>query len=582
MNEAFLAEVEKQDRALSQSGIEIWLGSEPTFTNRTSQEPCWLSEAVGGEKEAHARALLLALAPHLAGPVQLLRVEGRTYPGELQPRFCYGALFNRRGRPSNHAPASVSLDPDELPKTPQLAAGEAWLTVTPDPAVVEVNMAPAHDLRSFALWASAVYRAAESAGLSPLRYRYNGELTDSGGGGQITLGGPTPEQSPFFVWPQLLPGLVRYVNRHPALSYLFAPPCCGSASQGPRADEGVRERFDELPVALDYLAGRGDQATPSELWSTLGPLLVDASGCSHRAELNVEKLWDPWFAGRGQLGLVELRALRMPPTPERLTAIAALFRAIAARLAKFPYLEPPIDWGAQLHETRSLPVYLEYDLLEVLADLDAHGFGLGPLLRAELSAQSEPIARVAHGPATLEVSATVQFWPLLGDAVTHSTQGARLVDSSITRLQLLVSAPRGVPLGQLGIEGWRVPLQPLTAEERAVALTSDAQGVRVAGRDAAVGSVLYRAFLPRLGLHPSIPAHDPLVIEWNRGSSCVKLKLHAWDPDAGVYDGLPRAAAEAKARRQARVIQSKGPARRLRHAEHAQNVLDLRRVPRDA
>ena len=579
MNESLLAEVETQDRTLAQSGIDIWLGSEPTFTNRKSQEPCWLTEAEGGEKEAHARALLLALAPELAGPVQLMRVEGRTYPGEHRPRFCYGALFSRHGRPSEVEPESVLLDPAYVPRSVQPGAGEAWLTVTPDPAVVEVNMAPAHDLRSFALWAAAVYRAADSAGLSPLRYRYNGELTDSGGGGQITLGGPTPEQSPFFVWPQLLPGLVRYVNRHPALSYLFAPPCCGSSSQGPRADEGVRERFDELPVALDYLAARGDAATPTDLWGSLSPLLVDASGCAHRAELNIEKLWNPWFAGRGQLGLLELRALRMPATPERLTAIAALFRAIAARLAKFPYLEPLIDWGPALHETRSLPVHLEHDLQSVLADLDAHGFGLGPLLRAELCAQPEPLVRATQGTATLEISSTVQFWPLLGDAVTQATQGARLVDSSITRLQLLVSAPRGVPLGQLGVAGYRVPLQPLAAEQRALALTADAHGMRVAGRDAAVGSVLYRAFLPRLGLHPSILAHDPLVVEWNRGSTCVKLTLHAWDPGGGVYDGLPRTAAEASERRQARVLQSTGPARRLRPTDGMQNVLDLRRLP---
>jgi len=570
MNEALLAEVRQHDQALAQSGIEIWVGSEPTFTNAQSQEPCWLSEAVGGEKEAHARALLLALAPRLPGPVHLMRVQGRQYPGEHQPRFCLGALFARQGRnASGSEPASARLEQDQLVAAPQPHERDAWLTVTPDPAVVEVNMAPAHDLTSFAKWTAAVYAAAAAAGLSPTRYRYNGEVTDSGGGGQITLGGPTPEKSPFFVWPQLLPGLVRYVNRHPALSYLFAPPCCGSASQAPRADEGVRERFDELPIALDHLAARGDAATASELWGMLSPLLVDASGCAHRAELNIEKLWNPWFGGRGQLGLVELRALRMPATPERHTAIAALFRALAARLAKFPYLEPLIDWGAELHGTRSLPYYLERDLEAVLEDLEAHGFGLGPLLRAELLAPAEPIARATHGVATLEVMPSVQFWPLLGDAVTQSTQGARLVDSSIVRVQLLVSAPRGVPLGQLGVNGYRVPLAPLSPDERA----------RPSGRDAAVGSVVYRAFVPRLGLHPSLPAHDPWVLEWNRGSSCVKLKLHAWDPGGGVYDGLPRTAAEARARRQARVLTGKGPARKLRPAPGAEHVLDLRRLP---
>jgi len=104
----------------------------------------------------------------------------------------------------------------------------------------------------------------------------------------------------------------------------------------------VRERFDELPVALDFLAARADAATPAELWGMLAPLLVDATGCTHRSELNIEKLWNP-FSPRGQLGLVELRALSMPSSAARLTAIAALFRSLAARLAVDPYREPVID-----------------------------------------------------------------------------------------------------------------------------------------------------------------------------------------------------------------------------------------------
>ena len=88
------------DATLARSGIEIWIGSEPTFTNPRSHEPCWLAEAEGGEKADHARALLTALAPRLAGPVRLLHVRGRQYPGEAAPRWCYGALFARRGEPS--------------------------------------------------------------------------------------------------------------------------------------------------------------------------------------------------------------------------------------------------------------------------------------------------------------------------------------------------------------------------------------------------------------------------------------------------------------------------------------------------
>lgn len=565
MKDALLDEVHEHDQRLARHGIEIWIGSEPTFTNARSQDPCWISEALGGEKEAHAKALLLSLASQLPGPIELMQVYGRLYPGETAPRFCYGAMYPRHATETANMASCCRLD--LISATPTPRPDQAWLTITPDPAVVEVNMAPAHDLATFARWTQAVWNAANAASLSAKRLRYNGDVTDSGGGGQITLGGPTPDRSPFFRWPQLLPGLVRYANRHPSLSYYFASACCGSASQAPRADEGVRERFDELSVALDYLAARGDAATPRELWGMLSPLLVDASGCAHRAELNVEKLWNPWFGGRGQLGLVELRALRMPESPERMVAIAALFRAISARLALYPYLDPLIDWGAQLHDNASLPWHLERDLEIVLADLEAHGFGLGPELRACLLRTREPIAQLSDGDAMLQLHDAISFWPLLGDAVLQATQGARLVDSSTTRVQVLVSAPRGQALGQVGANGYRVPLQPV--------YPTGAQLPRE--RDYALGSIIYRAFVPQYGLHPHVPAHDPWQLDWVRGGQNQRVRLHAWHPDGGGYEGLPLSSSEARARRAARVVKSTlTELPRFKSAGTTQNRLDLR------
>jgi uncharacterized protein (DUF2126 family) len=561
MDEGLLREVQDHDARVARGGIQIWVGSEPTFTQPQSQHPCWLSEAVSGEKEAHARALLLALAPRLGGDVGLMRVPGRLYPGEETPRFCFGALFERHTESRWPAARTTELDASELMPAPVVSESQAWMTITPDPAVIEINMAPAHDLVTFAHWVEGIFAAAAEVGLSPSRFRYTGELTDSGGGGQITFGGPTPGQSPFFVKPQLLPGLIRYLNRHPALSYLFAPASCGSASQGPRADESVRERFDELPVALDYLAARGDAATPAELWGMLAPLLVDASGSTHRAEVNIEKLWNPWFENRGQLGLVELRALRMPNTPARLTAIAALFRSIIARLAADPYLEPVIDWGSRLHDTFGLPWYLERDLDAVLADLDEHGFGLGPKLIAQLRANSDPLATLELGDATLEIRSAICFWPLLGDLASQEGRGARLVDSSAARVQLLVTAPNGCELGRISANGWHVPLQFLTS----------------GGSERGIGSVIYRTFVPQLGLHPAIASNDPLVLEWVRDEQCLQIEIYAWKPGGGPYQGLPASPAEARARREERVIVSKAQPTQCRASSASGLALDLRR-----
>ncbi len=450
---------------------------------------------------------------------------------------------------------------DEIVEAPAPAQDEAWLTVTPDPGVVEVNMAPAHDLATFAIWCEAVYAAAEEAGLAPVRFRYNGDATDSGGGGQLTLGGRSPEESPFFARPQLLPRLVRYANRHPALSYAFAPDCVGSASQGPRADEGVRERFEELPVSLDRLAARGDSATPDELWATLAPLLVDSSGNSHRAEINVEKLWNPYMEGRGKLGVVELRSLRMPAAPPRLAAVGALFRAVAARLASAPYEEPLVDWSGSLHELFGLPCFLSRDLEDVLADLEAHGFGLGPSLRAELQQPPEPVATLELDGATLEVTPALAFWPLIGDVASQERSGARLVDSSSARLQLVVATPDDKTPGTISACGWRTPLQRLPGD---------------ATRH--VTSVVYRTFTPSPGLHPTLPALDPLVLAWRRGGRALSISLHGWRPAGGAYDGLPADAEEARRRRRERMVISDAPPGDEQPGYGTAFTLDLRRA----
>lgn len=74
--------------------------------------------------------------------------------------------------------------------------------------------------------------------------------------------------------------------------------------------------------------------------------MCDASGNSHRAETNIEKLWNPHLPGRGCLGLVEFRALRMQHTPERATAIACLLRAVVALQLHLTEPLPLIDWDA--------------------------------------------------------------------------------------------------------------------------------------------------------------------------------------------------------------------------------------------
>lgn len=662
------------DDRVAALGLDIWLGAEPTFTDRRSEAPEWLYLADGGDKAARAGAMLARLASE-AGDL-VLRTLGRQYAGEPRPRWSVGlyrrregsiawvgppdpllggevspagsltdfaaglrTAFERRGwscrswagpGPAEHrvvfrfddlpcpdpeaderllraridaAPIpEVGLVDDlaaeglhllvlrgeilegddetclpslELPAIrdvgqylglleivgteaapdglrglvltgfpPPVDGTVAWMTVTPDPAVVEVNMAPARNAVEFQNWVRSLFQAAESEQLSPCRYHYNGDVTDSGGGGQITFGGPAPETSPFFLRPWLLPNVIRYFNRHPALSYFFTPTCVGSTSQSPRPDERYREAFDELRLALDLL-DRQEQASPALIAASLAPFLTDVAGNSHRSEMNVEKLWNPGLPGRGCQGLVEFRAFRMAPTPEALTARALLFRAILAMLARHPDREPLVDWGPLLHQRYALPHYLKEDLQRVLEDLAQAGLGLPePVPRHLLNDEDRLIAEIELGHARLTLKRALEFWPLAGDSAAAERSPSRLIDSSTQHVELCLREAdhtrQGSGRWRLAAAGWRIPAR------------HDPEG----HDNLLICGIRYRAFQPWRGLHPGLAPQVPVQLQVSNESSgqCWRITLHEWKPDGGGYEGLPEDIEESRRRRQERVV----------------------------
>ena len=672
--EEFDSAVRHHDARVAALGLTIWVGSEPTFTDRHAQAPEWLNTALGGDKEQRAQTLLGGLCRRFPGALAL-RSVGRQYPGEAAPRWNLGlyrrrdgvalwhgppdpllaapdaaalepdlhtwatalsSAFGARGfrvapvavadplerrllmcasadaampdasdqrlaRPSVHAQAiptsglrdelaeagaylfSLRLAESDGPPTgrielPQFAAVSMFLdvltcleqaslacrlpalivaghlppadatveltTVTPDPAVIEINTAPSVDAETF-LWRSReIYAAAAEQGLAPYRLYFNGTVADSGGGGQITLGGPSPRASPFLLEPRLLPRLVRFLNRHPALSYLYCHDFVGSSGQSVRADERGTDAFDELGLALALLA-RQEDPPPVFLWRSLAPFLSDVSGNSHRAEINVEKLWNPFLAGRGRLGLVEFRALRMQHTPERATALACLLRGVVAMLALTDDALPLIDWGRELHDRFALPFYLEQDLDAVLASLDAAGLPLDEAIQSVLRREAFRRWGQATLPGcTLEVRRALEFWPLVGDAASpEQGGGSRLVDASAARVELrLRSAPGGEPDWrdwQLFAAGVRLPMR----DER------DSRG------DLQVFGLRYRSFAPRWGLHPALGAQAPvrLLLRHPGLAADYGVTLHEWHADGEAYPGLPEDLAVASQRRADRV-----------------------------
>ena len=671
--------IRSHDELLKRRDLAIWVGAEPTFTDRCSESPEWLYSALGPTKEARARRMLAECLARTPGAA-VLRTLGRQYPEEALPRWSLGIYRRRDGRPIWRGPAdpladtaaplapgqldefwsrltrmlgergwpallfAVDVDPklriafrrdnlpllanpardprlsrpallglpippqgprDELAKQgtfligiretdPENGSGEAavprvelpacgevalfldlletvgeaaravglpaliltgfpppvdasvaWTTLTPDPAVVEANMATAPDVATFLRESRIGFAAASAAGLAPYRLHYNGQLTDSGGGGQLTLGGPNPEDSPFFAHPHLLPALLGYFNRHPALSYYFAGDFVGNSGQAPRPDERTADIFEELALALASLKRRRNP-TPELLWQSLSPFLADPAGNTHRTELNIEKLWNPYLPGRGRLGLVEFRAFRMPPTAERLAALAALLRAIAAMLIRTPTAPEPTHWGRELHDRFALPYYLRADLWEVLDELARAGLGLGQPLIAELLDESYFwLGEAEFGDCRLTVRRGLEFWPLIGDALSQEHGNSRLVDSSTARLEISLRhrrepASERLADWRLAVNGYRLPLRREDEMDGETWL----RGVR------------YRRFKPWTGLHPTLEAQTPLELRLSHPSQAeaLRLTLHEWQPQGGGYGGLPQDLEEAASRRRERFV----------------------------
>lgn len=420
----------------------------------------------------------------------------------------------------------------------------AWTTITPDPAVVEINMAPSENVQGFFEHSMHCYDAAEKIGLSSYRLQYNGVVSDSGGGGQFTIGGSSPLNSPFLRYPALLPRLIRYLNAHPALSYWFAPPSIGSSSQSPRPDEGVHDSFHELKIALEHLE-KTENPQPEFIWRNLSPFMADISGNQHRSELNIEKLWNPFLPGRGCLGLVEFRAFRMPRRAETAAAIAALLRAIVAMLIREDKEQNVTDHGDQLHDRYALPFYLRNDLELVFEDLDNSGFGLGPHIERLLV--EEPVRVIARNDFLgyrIELQQALEFWPLIGDVSSQERGGSRLIDGSTSRLQISIRPEnedrRGLDGLEVQLEGHRLPMR----------LEQDQFGpVMVFG-------LRYRSFMPVVGLHPGISPLSIInfVLADSKTKQALKFSYHEWHPDGIAYPGLPVDLKDAEQRRRERVV----------------------------
>ncbi len=453
---------------------------------------------------------------------------------------------------------------------PPSAPGLLRFSVTPDPGVLEVNLPPSPDLASHAALVETVFDAALHAGLHSEKYLLDGRMSGSGGGNHVTLGGPTPLESPFLLRPDLLASLVTFVQHPPSLSYLFTGLFVGPTSQAPRVDEARHDALYELEIALAHAFSLRGEPTPPWLPDILfRHLLVDVAGNTHRAEISIDKLFDPQGA-HGRQGIVELRAFEMPPHPRMVTAQAALVRSLVAAFAAEPYQAPLVRWGQALHDRFLLPTLLWRDFEDVLGFLDGRGLPLpAEAYRAFLDFRCPVVGELTAAGVTLEVRNAIEPWPVLGEELT-AVGTSRYVDSSMERIEVRASGL--VPERHLVlVNGHRLPLCPTGTSGEAV------------------GGVRFRAWAPPHSLHAHIGIHHPLRLDlldtWGRRSlgACA---YHVWHPEGRAFEASPLTRFEAAARRAQRFTHEgplPWPVRAAEAAPHpdAPYTLDLRRYPMD-
>ncbi|MBK9145430.1 MAG: transglutaminase family protein [Candidatus Melainabacteria bacterium] len=405
------------------------------------------------------------------------------------------------------------------------------LSVTPDPGVVEVNMPVCHSLREYARSLALVAETASTSGLATEKYQLDGRIIGTGGGHHITLGGPTPLQSPFIKEPHLLASIVRYFQNHPSLSYLFTGLFVGPCSQAPRIDEARLDSLYELELALQQFPAPGEAAPPWTADRLLRHILADMTGNTHRAEICIDKLYNPDIA-TGRLGIIEFRAFEMPFHYRMAVVEMLLLRALVAMFAERPFTGKPIRWGTALHDKFMLPHYLYDDLRDVLSDLRSRGLELElEWFRPMLEFRFPVVGRLQAEQVGLELRVAHEPWHVLTE-IPGMANLSRPVDSSMERIQVRVTNwidNRHVAI----VNGVEIPMS------------------RTATAGEYIAGVRFRAWRPPACLQPNINVHHPLKFElvdtWSRRSlgACQYYVVH---PEGRYYEEMPLTRLEARAR----------------------------------